>query len=640
MLASIRAIAKTWVARALFIVLIVALGLWGVAGSVRSIGTDTAVARVGGSRIEPADLQRALQQQVQRLQQQNGPGFQPSAALRQQLADQAAQQLVFQRLVDLELKHLRVSVPDAAVRQQVFGMRAFQNVSGQFDRQTFLSVLSRNGLDEQTFITLVRQDLGRQQLVGAVSAGVGVPDQMLGRIFAYSRETRIADAVDFPVQAATGVPSPTDAELHRFWANNPALYQTPEYRTVKLIVLSPDTLASDVTVSADDIKKYYDLYHATYSTPETRSLRIIAAPDQPTAAALATVWQGGATWGALQAAAKKVKATALELPDAPKGEVPDPALATAAFSASPNTVSQPVKGDFNWYVFQVTSVTPAKNVSLEEATPEIRRKVAVLKAADLMDDHVSKLEDAMAAGGGLDSLPQGLGVAAVQGTLDAQGNTPQGSPAPIPAWPALREAIVGAAFHAKPGTAPELEQLPPDKDHAQGAWYTVQVDHVTKPARQPFDTVTDRVRQDWVESQMRHIEETAAARLLTRVRSGTTLAAAAQGAGLTVRALPPVPRPFGDAQVPAGVPQNLVAPLFGMKQGDVAMVNTPSGFMVAQLRKIDAPTIASDPIGAGQLRTELSQSMGGDVVDTLIFALQQRYKVTLNPTLIHQIAQP
>ncbi len=641
MLASIRALAKTWPARILFGLLVFSFGLWGVTGSLRSIGTDTAVAHVGDSRIEPAALQQALHANLERLQRQNGPGFTASGKLREQMAGQAATQLVYQRLVDLELKHLGVAVPDAAIRAQVFSMDAFHDANGKYDRQRFLQVLQTNGLDEASFIALVRQDLGRQQLVGAISAGVGAPETLVARIFAYARETRTAEAVRFPLTDATNVPSPTDAELKRYWENNPDKFRTPEYRTVKLIVLSPETLAKEAKVSATDVKKYYDIAQGEYNVPELRTLEIIAAPTEAKVASLATVWQAGADWKTMQTAASKEGANAIDLPKARTAEVPDKTLAAAAFAAPPDQVSQPVKGQFNWYVFKVAAVVPAVHKSLAEATPEIERKVAVLKAADMMDDYVSKLQDAMASGNGLDGLPANLGVAAVQGTMDAKGDTKTGEPAPIPGWPALRQAIISAAFTAKPGAPAELQQFNGDKEHPTGAWYAVQVTRVEKPAQKPFASVQDQVTQDWTLAQKRHVEETAAAQVLTKVRAGMTLAAAAKAAGLTATTLSPAPRPIGETTMPGDIPESLVAPLFGMKQpGDVTMVATRHGFMVAQLKSINDPKLSSDPIGAGQMRLQLSQSIGGDLVDATVFALEKRYPVKMNPALIHQIAQP
>jgi peptidyl-prolyl cis-trans isomerase D len=83
-----------------------------------------------------------------------------------------------------------------------------------------------------------------------------------------------------------------------------------------------------------------------------------------------------------------------------------------------------------------------------------------------------------------------------------------------------------------------------------------------------------------------------------------------------------------------------VAPLFGMKQGEVTMVDTPDGYMVAQLQTIDSPAPSSDPIGVGQLRTELTESITNDGSELFLAALEQRNKVTVNQALVRQIAQP
>ena len=59
----------------------------------------------------------------------------------------------------------------------------------------------------------------------------------------------------------------------------------------------------------------------------------------------------------------------------------------------------------------------------------LRASVLADKSADLIYDRAGKVQDALAGGTTLDDLPGDLGVAAVTGTLDAQGNTADGKPA-------------------------------------------------------------------------------------------------------------------------------------------------------------------------------------------------------------------
>ena len=640
MLALIRRFAKTWPAKLLFGVLVAAFGLWGVAGKLFNGGDSTTVATVGGTSIQAAEAQRAYQQQMAQIAKQNGADYSPPAALRAKVAQQSVQQLVLQAVLAEKMKQLGMAVPDAAVRAETFGMGAFKGPSGSFDRATFLAALARNNMDETRFIAAVRDDLARRQLVGAVEAGIGTPDVLVDQVFAYEREQRVASAVDLPFTAAGAVGDPTEAQLTRFWTNHPELYARPEYRRIKAVVLSPDTLARDMAVSEAEIKAYYTAASANYDKPERRSLQVLSVPDQAGAARLAAAWQGGADWAAMQAQAKSGGANAIDLPNATKGELPDAALGASAFAAGANAVVGPVKGDFGWYVVKVTGVTPPSLVTLTQAHDEIRGKLGVMKANDEIDARANKVEDALAGGGGLDGLPQGLGLAAVAGTLNARGNTPDGVAAPLPAFPALRDAIIAGAFKQKVGEAPHLDQLAATKDNPAGAYYAVEVDAVTPPAAQPYDQVAAKVRADWTRDAARRVQEARAARLLTATRSGTPLVSAALADGLAARTLPKIHRQAADAAPQAGVPAALVSPLFAMKQGDATMVATPEGFTVAQLQAIEVPATSSDPIGSAQLRTTLAQSVASDVTDQFVDGLQRGASITINDRLVQQIAQP
>ena len=51
------------------------------------------------------------------------------------------------------------------------------------------------------------------------------------------------------------------------------------------------------------------------------------------------------------------------------------ALANAAFSAPANTILGPVKGQFGYYVYDVTKINPATQQSLAQATPLIKQQL-------------------------------------------------------------------------------------------------------------------------------------------------------------------------------------------------------------------------------------------------------------------------
>ncbi len=146
-------------------------------------------------------------------------------------------------------------------------------------------------------------------------------------------EKRAADMALFPLSAAPEPAAPDEAALQRWYDNHPDSYTTPEYRRIKAIELSPQSLSSEITVTDDELRTAYDEHKAEYVTPEKRSAEVISAPDEAKARALADKWRGGADWPAMQAAAQAEGASAIAQDDATQVQFPDPDLAKAVFSA-------------------------------------------------------------------------------------------------------------------------------------------------------------------------------------------------------------------------------------------------------------------------------------------------------------------
>ncbi|MBV9758914.1 MAG: peptidyl-prolyl cis-trans isomerase [Alphaproteobacteria bacterium] len=641
MLSAFRSTLNTWPVRMFFLLLVVAFAVWGVGDMVRVwFAGDNYAAKVAGYRIEWPQLQQAYQRAMAQLTRSLGGRTEPTPAMRQMVADQAIQQLVAQTAVSAEVHRMGLQVTDDALRQVTYAMPAFRGPGGQFDRNTFLGVLQRNGLDEARFIDMMRADLADKQLLGAVRAGAAAPAVLADDLFRFRDEKRVAAAVELPFAAAPAPPAPTEAQLRRYWENHPDAFSSPEYRRIKLVILTPETLAKYMTVSDEDLRAAYDQRKAEFQVPEKRSLELLAAPDEAKAKALAEKWQGGADWAAMEQAAKQDGATATRFDDATEKELPVPPLASAVFAATPDAVSAPVKTDLGWYVVKVTKVTPPDTRSFEQVKDELRKQVAEQKAADAIYDRANKVEDAMAGGTGLSDLPDDLGLAALTGTLDAQGNTQEGHPAPIPGPPELKAAVLTAAFHAKPGDPAHLTEVPPAANAAGAqqvsSYYALEVESITPPAVRPLEQVKDQVEQAWKKDAVRHEQDAAAAGILAAVKGRQSLEDAALKAGVSVRKLPPVGR-NGNVE---GVPPQLVGPLFALKQGEPTMVETPTGFLVAVLSEIRQPDPKADPGAYDQVRNTLRQSIGNDLENVFVAALRARDNPRINRKMVDSLAQP
>lgn len=640
MIGLMRRFLNTWVARAFFLVLVVAFGAWGIGDMLRTLlhggSSSTAIATLDGRSIEGAAFQDQFQRALGRVQQALG-GQEASPQIRREIAQRTLDQMVAQVVLAHEVGRLGVVVPDPALRTAVFAMPPFRGPNGQFDRARFNAVLANNNLTEASFLQLMRADLAGRQVQEAVRAGAVVPTTLLNQAFDVAEEKRAAAMVALPFAAAPAPPAPTEAQLRRFYALHPDRYSTPERRRIQAVVLSAETIARGITVPEADIRAYYDTHKADYVTPEKRSAQVIVAGDAATAQKLADRWKGGTDWAAMQAGAKAAHATATELDSAVEADFPSAELGKAVFAApAVGAISPPIKTGLGFDVIRVTAITPGSSHDFAQVKASIRDLLARQRAADQIYQDANKVEDALAGGDPLDKLPTGLGLAAVEGTLDAQGLMPSGQPAPIPGPPALRSKLIEAAFRTKPGEPPHLAEVP-SAGGAPSSYYALSVQHIAPKAEKPFQEVVTQVKTDWTEAMRRRAQNEAATTLLRAIQQGQKIAAAAAPAGGTVETSPPIGR---QANPPAGVPAELVDPLFTLKPGQATMVQTPTSFVVAQLTKIEEPDPTADPAGYAQLRQSLLGAEANDLEVSFVAGLRQRAHPRINRAQLDAAIRP
>jgi len=634
MISAFRRSLDTWPVRGFFLIMVAAFIVWGIGDVFRMVGSSTWVAKVGDQTIEGSVFQAEYQRELNQATRNLPPNQDASADLKRTAADTALQRLIGQAALDQELHRLRVVTPDAAVRDATYAMPAFRGSDGKFSRQVFEAVLRNQGMTEQHFIDLMRGDLAQRQLLEAVAAGASAPQAEAAPLYQEQFEKRSADMVEFPFAAETA-PAPTDAELQRWYDNHPEAYSSPELRRIKAIVLSPQTLAKDIPITDDDLRAAYNQRKEDYVTPEKRSAQVISAPDEAKAKALADQWRTGTDWTVLQAAAQQAGASAVSLDDATQGEFPDAGLAKAVFAAPANAVSDPVKGPLGWYVLKVTKVSPGSEKTFDDVKDALRSRLLAEKAADLMYDHANKIDNLLGNGTSLDQMPGDLGLAGVAGTLDAKGNTKDGTPAPIPGPPELKAAMVAAAFQAQKGDPPQLTEVQ-TPSVGGSAYYALSVEDIMPPAPKPFDEVKQQVTDDWTADQQRHAAEEKAAKLLTAIKGGQSLADAAAVAGVPVTHTAAVTRGAATESIPG----ELANVLFGLKPGEPAMVATPTTFVVAVPAQIDTPNPSADPGGYDQLRTAISRTVGNDIASIFTEAVRERANPRINQENFNSVVQP
>jgi peptidyl-prolyl cis-trans isomerase D len=624
MLSALRKLLENWVARGFFGLLIIVFVFWGISNVLTLVGNSNAIAHVGGKPIDAAVVQAAYQTALNTAQQTNPS---PNIATRQQLARTALSQTVRQTTLNLEAQHLGVVAPDSAVRQFVYAIPAFQ-ANGVFSQAQFNQVLQANNRSPDEFLADVKNNLVERQLLIPMIAGAAAPTELVNQIFAFVAEQRFAELVTVSLGGQKPPALPPDTVLQRYWRNHQAAFTAPEFRNIKLVLLAPALLAPREAVADADVAAAYARATAGQTAVPLRSVQVITTDDPKKAATIAAAWRNGADWAKVQADAKKAGLAAVELDNAEASAFPSTVLAQAVFAAPAGDVTGPVQGPFGLFVFKVTNVST--NIPPQDALKaRIKQQLQLQLAQQEVARDVDNLQDALAGQTPLDQLPGNLGLTALTGTLDANGNAPDGNAAPIPGGPDLKAAVIKATFAAQPGQAAQLQDGP------NGSYFALTVDKITPPSLSPYNQVQSQVAAAWTQDQIARMAEVKAAALLAAVNGGQSLDDAASAAGDSVTMSPPVTR----NAPPANLPPQLVQILFSLKPGQAAMQQTSDGFMVAALVRVEKPTPDQDPQDYGQVQQAMTKSMQNDLAGSFIAGLQGRDHVTVDQKLFAQIYQ-
>ncbi len=629
MLSLMRRFLNTWIAKLFFIVMGVAFVYWGVNDMVRQVIAGGDIAKVAGQTITPQRFGREYARSLKRAQNQNN-GAALSPEQRKAVGYQTLSQMIYGIVLDHEARREGLAVSDDALRKQIWAIKDFHGSNGVFDQNVFKSVLAENDLTEAAFIADMRKNLLESQLLDTLEFGATVPDQLTDRLFGFEAQTRTADVVLIKNADQPAPADPTDLQLQRFYANHLGLYATPEYRKVKLVVLSPETLASSQTVTDAEARAFYQANLKIYAQPEKRSVQVLVFTDQAKAQLAATAWSKNPDWTAIQQQAKDLGGSGVEIDDTTKADFPTPALADAAFAAPLDGQIGPVQAGLGWQLARVTAITPAKTVTYDQAAASIRAGLALQKAKAAVYDQANKLEDAIGQSSDLGQIPANIGATPVEGTLDAQGLGLDGNQAPLPVSGDARTAILADIFAATLNQPAEFKEVQ-GKGGVSSVFYALTVEQITPAGHKTYADAAAKVRADWVLNQRRHSAEVAAAKLLAAVQSGQALAL-----GGTVISSGPIYR----NSAPTDIPGQLVEPIFSLgNTGDTTMAETPDGFAVARLTKITAPDRAADPIDWDKLQAQLVQSVRNDIENTYTDSLRAAAKLSVNQKLLDATVQ-
>ena len=360
------------------------------------------VAKVNDQEILLKEYREAYQNRLRSFQQQfgeNAEKFAEQLNLRQQVFNQ----LIDRHLLLTEAAELNLLATDLELQDFIRQQPFFQK-NGQFDYDTYETVLSQNRIVRHEYEGSMRADLllsKKQQLLGA---GLVINNHEVEQAYRRDFEKIEVEYLYFDPQIFIDKTTVNDTDLREYHQDNLQEFQTLNQFRMEYFTLSADHFKDSIKVREREVRRYYKKNTDNYVTPpeiKARHILFKLPPDvseekqrekREQLRELLVQIKAGSSFEEL-AKAYSEDGTATEGGDLgwfKPGEMV-PAFESAAFALAAGEVSDIVKSPFGLHLIKVDELKEEITKSLDDAHEEITEILAENRAQKRLEEELGRL---------------------------------------------------------------------------------------------------------------------------------------------------------------------------------------------------------------------------------------------------------
>lgn len=415
MLDSIRQNSQSWGVKLAFALIVIVFVFWGV-GSMNGPSNSAVMATVNDTAIMMPEFKRAYELQMNAIKARF-PGIDESQFKQLRIGQQVLQGLIARTLLLQEAERLGMTVTPVELKTEIASIPLFQNAQGEFDPEVYKQMLAAQGMSAGSFERQFKEDLLTKKVRENAVISASVSDEEAREAFVYASEKRSMDyimysAIDFLKKATV-----TEDEIKAFYDTNIGRYAVPAQVAIKYLAITPEGLASTVTVDEAEAEAYYadnqdafrkeeqaDASHILVKLDENASEEAVAAATKKIENVLKLA-RSGKDFGKL---AEKYS----EGPSAPtggalgtfsRGQMVKP-FEDAVFTMKDGEISEPIRTRFGLHIIKLNKLDEARIPAFEEVKGQIMTKLAEDQAADKVTATLDAVMEQMLSGKSLEDI--------------------------------------------------------------------------------------------------------------------------------------------------------------------------------------------------------------------------------------------
>ena len=393
MLEDIRESSQGLTAKIILGLIILTFAVAGLGSYTNSV--DTSVATVNGEKISQQDFDKAYQAQRNRMAQQFGEMFETlsndsnyMANFRQGVLDS----LINEKLIDQSAQSLSIRVSDERIKDTIRNMPEFQ-VDGVFDNNRYLAIINQAGFyQSSSFRDYLRVEMTRRQLSQAlVASEFSLPYQetLQQTLQNQTRNIRFATISAKQFESEVDV---TEDEIKTYYQANQIRFENKEKVKVNYIRLNVEDIAKTIEVTEEEVAKYYQENIANFTQAEQRRVSHIliefsegdSSAKTAAEAVLARIAQGED----FAELAKELSSDTFSGENGGDLDFIEPGVMDASFDeaafalVSVGEITELVKTSFGYHIIKLTELKAEETQAFDEVKAELLSKLSNDKAEE------------------------------------------------------------------------------------------------------------------------------------------------------------------------------------------------------------------------------------------------------------------
>jgi len=522
---------RNWIIILFLGIIVISFALFVGSGKFRDQGTGD-VAEINGESISQREFAIQYERAVERYRQMLKGSLTPEMIKGLNIKGSLLEELIQRKLMLQEARTLGLTATDDDLAEHLALAPEFQ-VGGRFSKDRYLQILQTNRLLPAQFEEEQRDQLTIQRLYSVLVDSVHVSEAEVRDRYKIDQEKINLSYIKLPISSFTSQVKLSADDIKKYYERNKESLKQPLRVQLEYVTYPYERFAPAGQISDKEIEEYYQANREEkFHHPKEIKVGYISIKLEPGADANQKKTAQTRAEGVVKEAragkdfadlAKRFS----EDPTAPKGgdlgwiapgQLPPP-IEKTIFALAKGAVSDPVETPAGFQIFKAEDLKPEKTESLKEATPEITNILKTEKAKSEAAKIADRDREKALSGTELSKLAEESGVKMTVSNWLAAGET-------LPEIGENQEFYKNAFALAPKDVSPVIE--------GKNGYYLVRLKARQEPATPPLDTVRDQIEKNLKESKAYELASQKGNSLLEQLKKEKDISKLAQTGDLKI----------------------------------------------------------------------------------------------------------